>query len=137
MKKTGKLKAKVLAVSLAVMMAMSSVTTFAASYKLQFGSLYNGPNVIYSKEALKTTSDYKDKVTQITSSFYETYYYLATDNSTESIVVTKKITLKNSGTEFFTYKSGYGGNGQKYYLKGVAEERGNRPAYTVSGTFTI
>lgn len=116
-------------------MAMSSVTTFAASYKFEFGPLYSGPNVIYSKEALKTTSTYRDKVTQTTNSSYYTYYTLVT--KTDKLVATDPAAITSSTTKYFTYKSGYGGNDQEYYLKGVAEEKSGRPGYTVEGNFIL
>lgn len=132
MKKSIHLKSKVMALTLAVTMAMSSVNVFAASYSFSFGSGTSGNDTQYSSYQLATSS--ANRVVQQTSS-YKTTYYLQNSSGT---TVSDPASGSGSITLTLKFKSGYSeSNGSQYRLKGVAENYGGRPGYTATGSWYI
>lgn len=122
---------KCLCIVMAVVM-ISCSAVFAASYTFTMIPPYDGC-IRYSTGVHRTGGT--PYVNPSVATIYPSTYVLVPQQSTR-VLATKALTnISTAGRRNFTYNTGYGGNGQTYYLAGHCTEK-KFEMYTVTGTWS-
>lgn len=90
-----------------------------------------------SSNPYNPTSGYRPYVNPSASSTITRYYLVSKDVIDDGDVIpaaTNYLSVSTAGKKYFTYNTGYGGTGEKYYLGGYPLESGYY-SYTIGGTW--
>lgn len=136
------MKKKIRAALLALMMVTALGTqAFAAQTARDYDFSFKQP---YSSSWRKTSgcynpvNGYRPYVSPSTSSARTVYYLLPKEVYDDGDVIpsaTNYLTTGAKGKQYFTYNSGYGGTGNKYYLAARPADMNFQNEYRVRGTW--